>query len=123
MAETGFIRVNKIIKALTTDSSGDASSEVDISGQVVKTVAYAATTGAYVTIKELIDSETVTVSGDTIFERVITASATHLPYVNATDITGSTLSSQYIHPTIGRAVITVASGGNAMGVNTYIYVR
>lgn len=122
MSETGFTRANKIIGRVTTDATGAGTLELDVAGQMVKHIVYAATTGTHVTIKELITGESLTLSGGTLFTRVITGSATHRPVVNQTNVTGSNLTSTE-HPTVDKVIITVASGGNTKPVNAHIYVR
>jgi hypothetical protein len=120
---TAYISVRQIMGKITANASGNGTTEIDIAGRVVKEIVYASTTGAYVTIKELITGGELTLSGDTLFERVITGNATHIPVVNVTDITGSTIGAQYVQPTADRVLVTIASGGNLGRLETHIFVR
>jgi len=123
MVQPAFVTARRIQEKLTTDSSGDGSATIDVSGELRMVKMYCSTTGAYCSVVELVQGESLTLSGDTLAEGIITANSTIRPYVNKVDVTGSSLGDTTVtSPVIDLVKVTVASGGDTKAANFYLYM-
>ena len=118
------IGIRKIQRSLTTDSSGDASSDIVVNGEINKIRATCSTTGAVVTIYTLEREGSILITGDTVVDKIITNTQTFRPTIIRTSGSSSTAIhdaySQYI---ADEAKIVIASGGATKKAEINIYVR
>jgi len=118
-----FTNIRHIPVVVSGNSSGGGSTEVNASGELRIVKFYAATTGAYLKVVELVNGETVTLTGDTLAEKLVTGTATIKPRINTTDVSGAALGSDLVYPTVDYVNCILASGGVTSGANVHLYLR
>lgn len=136
MGEIIQTKMNKSIRhipvVISGDASGDGNTVVDVGGELTMVKFYAATTGAFMTVAELVandganlvESGGITLTGDTIAIGSITGTATIRPVIQATDVTGAgTSNATELYPIVDYVNCVIASGGVTSGGTIHLYVR
>ena len=135
---SGFVqtKMNESIRhipvAMVGDVHGSGDTVVRVNGELAMVKFYAATTGAYMKVVELVtndganlvDAGGITLTGDTLMEQVVTGSKTFRPVIQATDVTGAgTSNATELYPIVDYVECVIASGGVTSGGNVHLYVR
>lgn len=119
--DAGF---RKVTRDLETSAGGAASAVIDVAGEVRRIRATCTTTGAVVSIYTLENEGDILATGDTVFDKIITDTATATPAIIRTS--GSTTSNTadvWGYPQVDQAKIVVASGGDTKSAILNIYIR
>lgn len=113
----------KIVASQATNTAGVGSAVINVSGEIHSVHICCPTTGAYITLDELVEQVgPVCITGDSIVAVVVTGNLLSIhPKVPAHVANQAvTIANEYTHPHVDKVKFAIASGGNTK--TTYVNI-